>query len=180
MAAEPEVLLVTQRFKVVRHTQTDTDGRVHIRETVQHPGAVTVLPILTDGQICLIRNHRVAVNRTLIELPAGTLEVGEDPRHTAERELIEETGYRAKKMERLTEFFMSPGILNERMHLFVATGLEPGPTAREAGEEIENLIVPWQEAIQMALDGTIQDAKTLVGLLFYDHRLRSGTEANRL
>ncbi len=171
MAREPEELLVTRRFRVVRHTETGSDGKIHFRETVQHPGAVAILPILDDGRICLIRNFRVAVAKSLIELPAGTLEPGEDPALTASRELVEETGYRAAKVEKLREFFVSPGILNERMYLYLASGLEPGPTALEPGENIETLLVSFDDAMRMVFDGTIEDAKTLVGLLLYD-RLR--------
>ena len=167
-ADEPEELLVTRRFRVVRHREPGRDGRMHVRETVQHPGAVTILPLLADDRVCLIRNRRVAVGKTLVELPAGTLEPGEDPGVTAGRELIEETGYRAARIEKLCEFFMSPGILNERMHLFLARDLEPGESHLEPGEDIEPLLVPWADAVQMAMDGRIEDAKTLVGLLFYD------------
>ena len=168
MANEPEEVLVTRRFRVVRHAQLGPDGKLHVRETVQHPGAVTILPVLDDGRVCLIRNYRVAVDQTLVELPAGTLEPGEDPAVTAKRELTEETGYRAASIEKLGEFYMSPGILNERMHLYVARGLQPGPAALEPGEQIETFVVPWADAMRMALDGTIQDAKTLVGLLSFD------------
>jgi len=168
MAGQEEELLVTTRFRVVRRMQVGRDGKPHIRDTVQHPGAVTILPILDDGRVCLIHNYRIAVDETLVELPAGTLEPGEDPAVTAARELIEETGYRAASVEKLSEFYMSPGILNERMHLYLARGLQEGPTAREAGEEIENLVVAWSDAMRMVLDGTIRDAKTLVGLLYYD------------
>jgi ADP-ribose pyrophosphatase len=171
MATEPEEILVTRRFRVVRHARLGPDGKLHVRETVQHPGAVTVLPILDDGRVCLIRNYRVAVDKTLVELPAGTLEPGEDPATTAGRELIEETGYRAASIDKLSEFYMSPGILNERMHLYLARGLRPGPPALEPGEQIETWVVPWAEAMRMALDGSIEDAKTLVGLLYFD-RLR--------
>lgn len=168
MTAENEELLVTRRFRVVRHRQQGPDGAWHVKETVQHPGAVAILPLLDDGRVCLIRNYRVAVDRTLIELPAGTLEPGEDPAVTAERELIEETGYRAGRIEKLREFTMSPGILNERMYLYLARDLTPGPTALEAGETIENLVVNWDEAMRMVADGSIEDAKTLVGLLSYE------------
>jgi len=148
------------------------DGSRHVREIVDHPGAVVITPILDDGRVCLIHNYRVAVGRTLVELPAGTLEKGEDPEATAARELSEETGYRAESIEKLLEFVMSPGILNERMYLFLARGLQAGPTALESGENIQTLVVDWTEAMRMVFDGTIVDAKTLVGLLYYD-RLRA-------
>jgi ADP-ribose pyrophosphatase len=173
MATQSEVLLVASRFKVVREYQETSEGE-RPREIVRHPGAVVVLPLLDDGRVCLIRNYRISVNQTLIELPAGTLEPGEEPIVNAERELIEETGYRAAKLEQLHAFYLSPGILDERMHLFVATGLTAGETALEAGEEIENLIVPWEEALAMATDGRIQDAKSIVGLLLVDRLLNSG------
>jgi ADP-ribose pyrophosphatase len=171
MTSHTEELLVTRRFRVVRHTERGPDGKLHVKETVQHPGAVTILPLVADDRVCLIRNYRVAVGCTLVELPAGTLEPGEHPAVTAGRELIEETGYRAGRIEKLCEFFMSPGILNERMHLYVARDLTAGRAALEPGEQIEPLVVTWDEAMQMATDGTIQDAKTLVGLFLYD-RLR--------
>jgi ADP-ribose pyrophosphatase len=174
MAAQPEELLVTRRFRVVRHTETGADGKVHVKETVQHPGAVAILPLLEDDRVCLIRNYRVAVSKRLVELPAGTLEAGEDPAVTAGRELIEETGYRAATIEKLREFTMSPGILNERMHLYLARGLQLGERALEPGEEIETLVVAWSDAMRMVFNGTIEDAKTLVGLMYYD-RLRQNS-----
>jgi ADP-ribose pyrophosphatase len=168
MANEPEELLVTRKFRVVRHVGLGRDGQPHVKDVVIHPGAVTILPMVDAKHVCLIRNERVAVGKTLVELPAGTLEPDEDPAVTAHRELIEETGYRAERMEKLCEFFMSPGILSERMYLYVATGLRPGASALEPGETIEPLVVPWDEAMQMTKSGAIEDAKTLVGLLWYD------------
>ena len=90
---------------------------------------MVILPLIAPERVCLIRNFRMAVNETLVELPAGTIDPNEDPLETAKRELIEETGYRAGRMEKLAEFFMSPGILHERMHLFLATELERGNSA---------------------------------------------------
>jgi ADP-ribose pyrophosphatase len=163
-----EVLLQTNKFRVVRETQTTPAGRTKTREIVRHPGACVIVPLLDDGRVCLIRNYRIAVGQTLIELPAGTLEPPEEPHVTAQRELIEETGFRAARIEFLHSFFLSPGILDERMHLYVASGLTAGDTAREEGEEIENWLVAWDEAIGMVFSGQIQDAKTIVGLLWVD------------
>ena len=168
MKPEPQLLLQTSKFRVVRETQTTRSGKAKTREIVRHPGACVIVPLLDDGRVCLIRNFRIAVGQTLIELPAGTLEPPEPPHVTAERELIEETGYRAAKIEFLHAFYLSPGILDEKMHLYLATGLTPGQTAREEGEEIENWLVPWHEAVSMIFDGKIQDAKTIVGLLWVD------------
>jgi ADP-ribose pyrophosphatase len=174
MSNTPETLLTAAKFRVVRETITTASGQTKTREIVRHPGACVIVPLLDDGRVCLIRNWRIAVNQTLVELPAGTLEPPEPPEKTAHRELIEETGYRAAKMELLHAFFLSPGILDEQMHLYLATGLTAGETAREEGEEIENWLVPWDEAIAMIFRREIQDAKTIVGLLWADRMRREG------
>jgi len=164
--SDAEILFQGKRFRVVRAVQAMPDGSLHTREIVEHPGAVAILPLLDDGRLCLIENYRVAAQRALYEIPAGTLEPGEDPLAAAERELAEETGYRAQKIELVAQFYTSPGVLSERMYLYLATGLTAGPPAREAGEDIQNRLVDWAEALQMARNGQIEDAKTLVGLLY--------------
>ncbi len=164
---ESEVLFTGRIFRVVKVIQQLPDGSTLMREVVRHPGAVVVLPLLDDGRVCLVRNFRPAVGQTLVELPAGTLEPDEDPLDTARRELAEETGYRAGRVEHLLSFYMSPGILDERMHVFVATGLTPGEQSLETGEQLEPLLLPLEEALAMARDGRIQDAKTLVALFYY-------------
>lgn len=166
--SDAQVLLKTSRFRVERVERQLKDGRVHAREVVRHPGAVVILPMVDDDHVCLIHNFRVSVNQTLIELPAGTLEPPEPPAATAARELTEETGYFADQLKFLHAFYLSPGILDELMHLFVATGLRRGDAAREVGEEIENLVVPLEEAIGMIFDGRIKDAKSIASLLYYD------------
>ncbi len=162
-----ETLLQAARFRVDRMTQTFPDGRQFRKDVVQHPGAVVILPILDDGRVCLIRNYRVAVGQWLFELPAGTLEPGEPPIETARRELIEETGYRCRKIEPLCQFFMSPGILNERMHAFVATGLTDGATELEAGEQIANYPATATEVDELLTSGRLQDAKSIAVWLYY-------------
>lgn len=164
---EPEVLFRGKRFHLVRAEQVMPDGSRHQREFLRHPGAVAILPVDHQGQVCLIENVRVTAGRALYELPAGTLEPGEDPRAAAERELAEETGYRAGQVELLARFFTSPGVLDELMYLYLATGLQAGLPAREAGEDIHNRLVPWDQAMAMVRQGQIEDAKTLVGLLWY-------------
>ena len=162
-----EELLKASRFTVHRVTQSLPDGSEHTREVIQHPGAVVILPKLDDGRICLIRNYRVAVDQELIELPAGTLEPPEPPIETARRELIEETGYRCSEIKPLCDFFMSPGILNEHMYAFVASGLTEGQRALETGEQIENLILSVDQIQQLIDENKIQDSKTLTVLLLY-------------
>jgi ADP-ribose pyrophosphatase len=163
----PDVLFQARRFRVERAVQVTADGVEHVREVIRHPGAVVILPLLDDGRLCFVRNYRVAVAATLIELPAGTLEPNEDPAETALRELAEETGYRAGNIEHLLTFCMSPGILDERMHLYLARRLQPGPMALEPGEDIEPMLCTWDESLDMVRRGEIRDAKTLVGLLYY-------------
>src|SRR5688500_15876079 len=169
--SEPELLLQTPRFRVVRETYVTSGGDMRSREIVRHPGAVVIVPLLDDGRVCLIRNWRVSVRQTLIELPAGTLEPPEPPQAAAARELAEETGYSAARIELVHHFYPAPGILDEKMHLFLAGGLTPGSPRREAGEEIENLLLPLDEAVALIFRGEIRDAKTLVGLLWAE-RLR--------
>jgi ADP-ribose pyrophosphatase len=164
----PEILFRAQRFCVESVVQKTADGRQLVREIVRHPGAVVILPILSDGRVVFVKNFRAAVNETLIELPAGTLDHDEPPIKTAERELAEETGYRAKTIEPLLTFCMSPGILDEKMHLFLATGLTAGETALEEGEEIESFLCPWDDAIELVRCGEIRDAKSIASLLYYD------------
>lgn len=167
-----KTLLEARRFRVVSLEYRDRGGRQHVRQIVRHPGAVTILPLVDDDHVCLIRNYRAGVDQTLLELPAGTLEPGEDPQHTAVRELQEETGYQAGRMELLCEFYTSPGVLDELMRLYVATDLTPGPQHLDSGEEIELEVVDWATCMRLVREGAIRDGKSLVGLLYHDAQRR--------
>ncbi|RLS83232.1 MAG: NUDIX hydrolase [Planctomycetota bacterium] len=171
-----DVLLVARRFRVVCRTEPGPGGAGRVREVIEHPGSVVVVPLLSPVEVCLVEVVRVAVGRTLLELPAGTLDRVESLEAAAARELAEETGYRSRCLTAAGAFWMSPGILRERMHLFVAEGLEPGPQTLEPGEQIRVRIVRWEEAIAMCLEGAIDDAKTVAGLLLVDARRRLGTQ----
>jgi ADP-ribose pyrophosphatase len=138
---------------------------------------VAVLPLVDAEHVCLIRSRRLTVGRTLIEVPAGTREPDEPPLETARRELEEETGYRAAGWRELARFYASPGILSEEMIVYRATDLTPGPPRREENEEIENLVVSWDEAMAMVERGEIQDGKTLVALLTHDRQRRVAGDA---
>jgi len=136
---------------------------------VEHPGAAVILPVLDDGRVILIRNVRRTVGKTLWELPAGTLEPGEPAVSCAERELEEETGYRARTMTPLTEFFASPGVLDERMHGFLATDLVETAQDLDEGEQIEVFPLPTWQVRDMLKEGHIEDGKTIALLLFWMH-----------
>jgi ADP-ribose pyrophosphatase len=137
------------------------------REVVVHPGAVVVLPRFDERRIVMIRNHRYAVSEELWELPAGTLEPDETPVQTAARELEEEAGYRAERLEPLGEFYTSPGICTERMHAFVATGLTAVGQRLQGAERITPVVVELSEARRMLLAGQLRDGKTIAVLAWF-------------
>lgn len=169
---EGEPILFEGRiFKVVERTQVGRSGKILKRQVVKHPGAVGIVPILPDGRVLLIEQYRVALQKKIFEIPAGTREVGEEPLLTATRELVEETGYSAGKIERLTAIYTSPGILQEELILYLATDLTPGETALEDGEKIEPSPKTWDEIDAMIDAEEIVDAKTLVALLTARRRL---------
>jgi ADP-ribose pyrophosphatase len=168
-----ESILEARRFRVVRRRERLADGSTRGREVVLHPGSVVIVPFVDADTICLVNVVRTAVDRTLLELPAGTLDREEPLDAAATRELIEETGYRAGHVDRVGSFWMSPGILRERMHLFVARDLVPGPQALEPGEQITTRLVAWNDAVAMCRDGVIDDAKTVAGILLVDARRRA-------
>ena len=165
-----DVVYSGRKIQVAIDTSVGRDGVAVRRDVVIHPGAVAILPLLDGDRLCLLRNWRPNVGETLWEIPAGTLEPGEPIEAAAARELAEETGYTAGQLEKVAEFFPSPGVLTEKTHLFVARNLTPGAMHPEAGEQLEPQIVPWTQALAWTMDGTIRDAKTLVALLWWERR----------
>jgi ADP-ribose pyrophosphatase len=151
------------------------DGSTADREVVVHRGAVVLVPMVDRDHVCLLKIHRYSAGRTLIELPAGTIDAGESPDETAPRELAEETGYRAGSIRRVDEWWVSPGVFTERMYLYLCEDLTPGPTAHQPDERMEPMVVPWDEAVAMALDGRVEDAKTRLALLLCDRRRAPAT-----
>jgi ADP-ribose pyrophosphatase len=143
------------------------DGRVVQRDWICYNGAAVILPILDDGSIVLIRNYRFAVEETLYELPAGMLDDGEDPAVGAARELTEETGYAAGRLEKLGQYYTGPGTCNELRHAFVAMGLSAGPQRLEAYEQIETEAISDADVRAMVADGRIHDAKTIATLCLW-------------
>lgn len=174
MSKDEPILLTTQRFRVVEVTRRLADGSTRTRAVVRHPGAVVVLPVVDDEHVCLIKQFRVSVGKTLIEVPAGTLEPSEPPAACAARELSEETGFSAGRLVPLQVIYPSPGIMDEAMHCFVALDLTAGSPHREHGEEIENLIISWDEALALIDRGVIRDSKTIATVLLAERRRRTG------
>jgi ADP-ribose pyrophosphatase len=168
----PERRLIFRGKKVDLALQTVSlaDGSTAEREVVLHRGAVALLTMVDADHICLVRNRRYAVDRTLLEVPAGTLDPGESPDATAARELREETGYVAGRMTRIAEWWVSPGVLSERMYLYLCEDLTPGLTEHQPDEHLEPQVVPWDEALTMVHDGRIDDAKSMLAILLGERR----------
>jgi len=159
------------------------DGRRARRDVAVHPGAVAIVAVDPSGRVLLVRQYRHPAGQALLEIPAGTLDrdpssgATEDSDVAARRELEEETGYRAQRWERLTDFWTAPGFATERIFLYLATDLVPaGPDRLEPDEDeaLELVRLPWREAVAAAERGEINDAKSLVGILWLARRL--GTE----
>ncbi len=159
------ILFRGRKIDLALQTVALSDGTIAEREVVLHRGAVALVPMVDADHVCLVTNRRYAVGQTLLEVPAGTIDPDENPDRTAERELQEETGYVAGRIRRIREWYVSPGVMNERMYLYLCEDLRPGPTRPEADEDLESVVIPWDEAMAMVRDGRIEDAKTLLSLM---------------
>lgn len=146
------------------------DGSTGTLEMIRHPGASAVVPVLgepgDDPEVLLIRQYRYAADQFLYEIPAGRLDPGESPADCARRELQEETGYSAERVEHVFTMYTTPGFTDEKIHLFVATGLVAGQAHREADEFMELVPTRLSRALSMVEQGEIQDAKTALALLY--------------
>ena len=154
-------------FSVKRHQAREPGGLRVVRDVVHHPGSAVILPVFPDRRILLIRQYRLAVQETIWELPAGTLDPGERPLQAARRELAEETGYRSARWRKLNSFYPSPGLLSERMHLFLAQDVRPGIARPEEDERIRSRSFSLAALLRMIRSGAIKDGKSLVGLLYW-------------
>lgn len=163
-----------KKIELVLDTLTLSDGSTAEREVVVHRGAVALVPMVDADHVCLVRNVRYAVRATLWEVPAGTIDPNENPDVTAARELTEETGYRAAKITRLREWFVSPGVMSEIMYLYLCEGLTSVGAKLELDENLEPHVVAWPDAMAMVRDGRIQDAKTMLALLLVDELRATG------
>lgn len=166
-----EIIHVGRKITVATDTHVTASGQVIKRDLVLHPGAVVILPVIDAEHIVLLRNFRFTIGETLWEVPAGTLEPNEPIEECARRELKEETGYTAAKWQSLGFLYASPGVLNEKLHLFVAEDLTLGQAAPEPGEELEPVTMKLADAVKMCLNGEIKDAKTVTLLLRWERML---------
>lgn len=147
------------------------NGTKYVREIVEHPGAVAILAFLDDNTILMVKQYRRAVNKILLELPAGTLKINESPEECAIRELEEETGYKAHKIEKLGAFYLAPGYSSEKLYVFIAKELEKSEQNLEIDEEINVEKVSIKELLSMIDKGEIEDAKTIASILLFINRL---------
>jgi ADP-ribose pyrophosphatase len=171
-------------FRVVTDEVREPGGQPHQRDVVRHGGSVVVLAVddsksKRDPLILLERQYRHAAAQYLYEIPAGKLDAGEDQLHGAKRELLEETGYKARHWSKLVRFYSSPGFLGEWMQIFLAEGLTPGDAQPEEDEQIELFAVPLSELLRQIEAGRILDGKTIAAALLYDRLRKARARAER-
>lgn len=177
-----ETVFVCSQFRVQHDKIVEPGGRQNERDVIRHNGSVVILAIdnaknKKDPYIVMERQYRHAAQQYLWELPAGKIDAGEEPLAAAKRELIEETGYRAKKWRPLVEYFASPGFLGEAMKVFLAEGLKAGDAQPEEDEQIQLRLVKLSDLMKMIENGAIHDGKTLTSVLLYERfNTRRGKE----
>ena len=183
MAMQEDHLLSTKRIYSGKVLKLDLDtvalpnGRTTELEILRHPGASAVVPLKEDGRVVLIRQLRHAARGFIYEIPAGKLDLQEDPKDCAARELEEEVGYRAGFLDLLTSIWTAPGFTDEVIHIYKGTNLEKGTQALDQDEVLEIVEWPLEEAMARIQDGTIRDAKTIIGLqLVYFNLKREGLD----
>jgi ADP-ribose pyrophosphatase len=173
----PKIISSEKKFKgPVFSVTTDTvsEGeKTYTRDVVHHPGSAVIIPVHDDGTVVLVRQYRHPAVRYLLEAPAGTLADGERPEMGAARELQEELGLVATRLEKLSEFFVSPGFLEEKMWVFLATEFSEGEQNLDDDEILDIVRLPIAEALEMITSGEIQDAKTIIGLMLAAPRVGS-------
>ena len=170
---ESEKIFKGAIFDVERDKLRDENGVEIIREIVRHPGGAGALPLFDDGRVALVKQYRHPARRELLEIPAGKIEAGESPEMCAAREVEQEIGFRPGRMEKLLEFYSTPGFCEERLHVYLATTLAPSSQALDHDEFIEVVYLPLTEAAMMAERGEIEDSKTIIGLLLAAKRFLS-------
>lgn len=170
----PEVLSTELVFqgrvlKVRVDTVRAASGQTARWDVIEHPGSVSIVPIDAEDQVMLVRQYRPAIRETLLEIPAGTLELGESPEATAHRELREEIGMRAERMREIGSSYLVPGYSSELMHFYVATDLSPAPLPQDDDEDIIVESIPFVELVSRVSSGEMRDAKTVSSVLLLAH-----------
>lgn len=173
----PRQLLDSQKiftgavFEVARDRLREDSGQEIIRDVVQHPGGAGGVPIFTDGRIALVRQYRHPARRELLEIPAGKIDAGESPAICAAREIEEELGVRVGRIEKLAEFYSTPGFCEEKLFVYLATELEPAQQKLDHDETVEIVYLSLAEAWQLVEQGEIEDAKTIIALMLTRQKL---------
>ncbi len=173
----PELIATREIYKgAVFDVRVDTirEGEIEYeRDIIAHPGSGVIVPVFEDGTVAMVRQYRHAAGKSLLEIPAGSLDQGESPETGARRELEEEVGVTAENFEQMAEFYVSPGFLTEKMYVFLATGLKEASQSLDDDEIIEIERISFEQAFEMIRNGEIEDAKTIVGLTIAGSRFRS-------
>ena len=161
--------------RVIRLVNRDLvlpNGRNTTYSIVEHPGAVAIVPVFENGDVILLKQFRPSIGAEIYEIPAGTLEEGEAPLATAKREIVEETGFKARSWEKIAEFYTAPGFCTELMHVFVAKGLSPAHAEGDADEILKPIRMSLAKALEMVRRKKVRDAKSIAGLLIYHGQRR--------
>ena len=148
------------------------DKKYSKREIVEHSGAAAVVPVTKDGKVILVKQYRKPVETVLLEIPAGRLEKDEDPETCAKRELAEETGYSTERLEKILDYYTSPGFSDEIIHIYLAYDLEAGKAKPDEDEYLEVIEMPFDELLECIMKGEIKDSKTAIGILAADRIIK--------
>lgn len=162
-------------FAVAQDRLREDSGQEIIRDVVQHPGGAGGVPLFADGRIALVRQYRHPAGRDLLEIPAGKIDAGEAPEICAAREIEEELGVRVGRIEKLAEFYSTPGFCAEKLFVYLATELEPSQQKLDHDEEVEIVYLSLDEASQLIERGEIEDAKTIIALMLTKQKLAATT-----
>lgn len=159
-------------FEIERDRLLEENGFEIVREVVRHPGGAGCLPLFDNGQVALVSQYRHPTRRELLEIPAGKIEADETPIKCAVRELEQEAGFRARRIEKLADFFSTPGFCEERLYVYLATDLEQVERNLDHDEFVEVVFLPLAEAVAMVGRGEIEDSKTIIALLLASQRFQ--------
>jgi ADP-ribose pyrophosphatase len=152
-------------FDVDRDRLLDRNGTELVREVVRHPGGAGGLPLFEDGRVSLVRQYRHPARTEILEIPAGRMEIGESPADCAAREIEDEIGFRPGRVEKLAEFYSTPGFCQEKLFVYLATELRMTEQRLDHDEDVRVVTLPLDEAVRMAESGEIEDSKTIIALL---------------